>query len=380
MKEFIIETINQSGVSPWLVQIAIVLVITLIASRIRHVLLNRVESRLSSTRLVWGKITAKSIRKPAALLIWILGILYCFEIVRIEFEIAILDALPSVQNVVVISILTWFLYKLIGVHESEFLKSKHDAQITVDKTTVQITAKILRITVVILGILVAMQTLGLNIAGILAFGGVGGIAVGFAAREMISNYFGALMIFMDRPFEIGETITSPDRDIQGTVVEIGWRLTIIERFDSRTLYVPNSVFSSIAVRNLTRQNNRRIYEYVGIRYDDADCLAGILEDTKNMILNHPEIDQNGLIMVNFDRFAPSSLDFFIYCFTKTVVWSEYHDVKEDILMQIIRIIENHGAQIAFPTSTIHLVDDANFDNLIPDDFTKNPSLESDQSS
>ena len=83
-------------------------------------------------------------------------------------------------------------------------------------------------------------------------------------------------------------------------------------------------------------------------------------------------------MVNFDRFAPSSLDFFIYCFTKTVVWSEYHDVKEDILMQIIRIIENHGAQIAFPTSTIHLVDDANFDNLILDDFAENPSFDSDQ--
>ncbi len=378
MNEFFTEMINQGGSHLWLVQIAIVLVITLVASRIRHIVINRVESRLASTQLVWGKVTAKSIRRPAALLIWALGILYSFEIVRIEYEIAILDALPSIRNVAVIAILTWFLYRFIGVYESEYIESKKDSQTSVDKTTVQITVKILRITAVILGILVAMQTLGLSIAGILAFGGIGGIAIGFAAREMIANYFGALMLFMDRPFQIGETITSPDRDIEGTVIEIGWRHTTIERFDSRTLYVPNSMFSSISVRNLTRQKNRRIYEYVGIRYDDADCLAGILEDTRNMILHHPEIDQKNSIMVNFDRFAPSSLDFFIYCFTKTVVWAEYHDVKEDILMKIIQIIENHGAQIAFPTSTVHLVDDTEINTLFLEDVADNPSVDSDQ--
>ena len=356
----------------WLVQIVIVLIVTLVASRVRHFLINRVESRLASTEFIWGKVTARSIRTPAALLIWAIGVLYCFEIVRIEFELAILDALPSIRKVAVIAIMTWFLYRFIGVYETEYTQTKADSQASIDKTTVQITVKILRIAAVILGVLVTMQTLGLSIAGILAFGGIGGIAIGFAAREMIANYFGALMLFMDRPFQIGETITSPDRDIEGTVIEIGWRHTTIQRFDSRTLYVPNSMFASISVRNLTRQSNRRIYEYVGIRYDDANSLADILRDTKIMILDHPGIDTSNSIMVNFDRFAPSSLDFFIYCFTKTVVWSEYHDVKQDILMNIMQIIDDHGAQIAFPTSTVHLADDAELDFLIDEDLADSP--------
>ena len=183
--------------------------------------------------------------------------------------------------------LTWFGFKFVEIYERSYVAKQTESDSTFDRTTVFITSKILRVVVIILGILVAMQTLGLSIAGILAFGGVGGIAIGFAARELIANYFGGLMLFMDRPFKVGETITSSDRDIEGTVQEIGWRQTIIVKFDTRTLYVPNSVFATIVVRNMTRQKNRRIFEYVGIRYDDADQLVAIVSDTKDMLSNHP---------------------------------------------------------------------------------------------
>ena len=361
MNDLMNEMINLGGNHLWIWQIVIVLVITLVASRIRHIVLNRVDAKLDTTQLIWGKTTVRSIRKPAAALIWIVGILYSIEIFRIEHQVAILDALPSIRDVAVIAVLTWFVFRFMGIYESVYLESKSDLERSVDATTVRTTVKILRVVVIILGTLVAMQTLGLNIAGILAFGGIGGLAVGFAARETIANYFGALMIFMDRPFKIGETITSSDRDIEGTVMDIGWRQTVIQRFDSRTLYVPNSIFSTVAVRNMTRQSNRRIYEYIGVRYEDAKQLAAVIKDVEDMIRSHPEIDQEASVMVYFDRFAPSSLDFFIYCFSKTVVWAEYHAVKQDILFKAMEIIENHGAEIAFPTSTVHLFKGASSD-------------------
>ena len=357
MKSLISEAGHFILTHAWIYQVIAVVIITIIASRVRHFVLNRIESRLKSIDLVWSRSTIRAIRKPAALLIWIVGILYSIEILRVEFEITVLDALPSIRNVAIITVLVWFVYRFIGVYETNYLQAKSQSESPVDVTSVQIATKILRVITVVLGVLVVMQTLGLNIAGILAFGGIGGIAIGFAAREMISNYFGALMIFMDRPFKVGETITSSDRDIEGTVIEIGWRQTVIQRFDSRTLYVPNSVFSTVVVRNLTHQTNRRIYEYVGIRYDDAKQLTKIVEDTRDMLSNHPDIDQDNLLIVNFDRFAASSLDFFIYCFTRTVVWAEYHEVKQDVLVKTMDIIEKHGAQIAFPTSTIHLIGD-----------------------
>ena len=104
-----------------------------------------------------------------------------------------------------------------------------------------------------------MQALGYSISGVLAFGGIGGIAVGFAAKDLLANFFGGLMIYLDRPFSVGDWIRSPDKNIEGTVEEIGWRLTRIRTFDKRPLYVPNSTFTQISVENPSRMLNRRIY-------------------------------------------------------------------------------------------------------------------------
>ena len=338
----------------WITQIIIVLIVTAIASRVRHFILSRVGRRIQTSGTLLARSITEAIRVPLAVLIWVAGILFSVDIIHFEFQLSILQAVPSLRYVAFVVLMAWFTMRLIGVYEKGFIKEKLSTEPAFDVTTTQITTKVLKICTIIIGILIGMQTLGMNIAGLLAFGGVGGIAVGFAARELISNYFGGLMIYLDQPFKVGETITSPDREILGTVVDIGWRQTIIQRFDTRTLYVPNSVFTTVAVHNYTRQTNRRIYEYVGIRYDDAEHLEAIVAAVREMIENHPDIDQDNSVMVNFDRFAASSLDIFIYCFSKTTVWAEYHAVKQDVLIRVMNIITSYGAEIAFPTSTIHL--------------------------
>jgi MscS family membrane protein len=101
-------------------------------------------------------------------------------------------------------------------------------------------------------------------------------------------------------------------------------------------------------------SNRRIYETIGVRYDDAAALAAIIADVKGMLQGHDEIDQQQTMMVNFNKFAESSLDFFIYTFTKTTNWQKYHEIKQDVLFKINDIITQHGAAIAFPTTTLDL--------------------------
>ena len=180
------------------------------------------------------------------------------------------------------------------------------------------------------------------------------MAIGFAAKDLLSNFFGGLMLYLDRPFAVGDWIRSPDKNIEGTVENIGWRLTMIRTFNKRPLYVPNSTFASISVENPSRMTHRRIKETIGVRYDDGSKLEAIIEDVREMLRHHNEIDTRQTLMVNFNSFAPSSLDFFIYTFTKTTNWVKYHRVKQDVLFRIMQIIEQHGAEIAFPTSTLHL--------------------------
>jgi MscS family membrane protein len=162
------------------------------------------------------------------------------------------------------------------------------------------------------------------------------------------------MIYMDRPFKVGDWIRSNDRDIEGTVEQIGWRLTRIRTFDKRPLYVPNSVFTTIAVENPSRMTNRRIYETVGIRYCDSDKMEVIVNDVKQMLKDHPEIETNATMIVNLVKFEASSIDFFVYTFTKTTDWVFFHEIKQDVMLKIMNIIASHNAETAFPTSTLHV--------------------------
>jgi MscS family membrane protein len=189
---------------------------------------------------------------------------------------------------------------------------------------------------------------------VLAFGGVGGIAVGFAAKDLLANFFGGLMVYLDRPFSVGDWVRSPDREIEGTVELIGWRLTLIRTFDKRPLYIPNSLFNQIAVENPSRMTNRRIFETIGIRYEDAAAMEDIVSNVKRMLQEHSDIDSEKTLIVNFNSFGSSSLDFFVYTFTNTTDWILFHEVKQDVMLQVLKIIEAQGAECAYPTSTIHL--------------------------
>ena len=128
-----------------------------------------------------------------------------------------------------------------------------------------------------------------------------------------------LTVFIDRPFGVGDWILLKDQGIEGVVEEIGWRQTTIRKFDKRPVYVPNATFTTASVETPSRMTHRRIYETIGIRYDDVAVMQPITEEVRQMLLDHPDIDTSQTLMVNFDAFGPSSLDFFVYCMTRTVV-------------------------------------------------------------
>jgi len=338
----------------WITQVFLVVLGVLVFNFIQKRVLQHLIKRLRPTPKTWDDALVEALQKPFSVFIWIVGIAFAAQIVQSKTEAVIFEAVAPVRDIGVIATVTWFLIRLIRRVEANVVQKGETSVEAFDRTTVDVTGKILRMSLIITAVLVTMQTLGYSISGILAFGGVGGIAVGFAARDLLANFFGGLMVYLDRPFAVGDWIRSPDKEIEGTVEEIGWRLTIIRTFDKRPLYVPNSVFASISVENPSRMQNRRIYETIGIRYEDVAKMGAIVSDVKKMLMAHPEIDTGKTLIVNFNSFAPSSLDFFVYTFTKTTDWVQFHEIKQDVLLRISEIIASHGAEIAFPTSTVHL--------------------------
>lgn len=223
-----------------------------------------------------------------------------------------------------------------------------------DPTNAKMIARTLKFIIFLVFMLMFGEHFGISLSGLLTFGGIGGVAIGIAGRDVLSNLFSGIMLYFDRPFNIGDWVCSPDRNIEGTVAEIGWRLTKIITFDKRPLYVPNSLFSTISVENPGRMTNRRIDTTIGLRYEDADKMADVIKDIKQWILNNDQIDHNQTTLINFNAFGGSSLNIMIYCFTKTTVWAEWLNIQQDVYLNIIKIVQSHGADFAFPTQTLYL--------------------------
>ena len=300
----------------------------------------------------WDDVFVSSLEGPVRVVLWVFVAYVGLGLIPQMAELR--TQLVSVYDTALVLLLAWFVLRLIRGAEHELLEESRGRTESTDKATVRATAKLLRVVLWLVAGLLILQSMGVSISGLMAFGGIGGIAVGFAAKDILANFFGGLSIYLDRPFTLGDWIRSPDQEIEGTVEDIGWRLTRIRTFDQRPLYVPNAVFSQVSVENPSRMRNRRIYETIGLRYQDAEKVAIIVEQVKEMLEQHEEIDLSRTLIVNFVSFGPSSLDFFVYTFTKTTAWVKYHAIKQDVLLKILAIVHENGADVAFPTTTVQL--------------------------
>ncbi|WP_105901377.1 mechanosensitive ion channel family protein [Vibrio gangliei] len=303
------------------------------------------------TSLQWDNVLVHSLKVPVSTLIWCWPMLVAIGVLLEDFLDRPISWIYTVQILMGIALVTWTLFRLVNNVVTVVLRSNKR-----DETTVHALSKVVKVIIFVISTMTMMQTLGLSLSGLLTFGGVGGLIAGLAAKDLLSNFFGGMMVYLDRPFKVGDWIRSPDRNIEGTVEKIGWRMTQIRTFDKRPLYVPNAIFSNIVVENPSRMHNRQINEVIGLRYDDAAKVDLIIDEVRSMVENHPDIDARQTIIVNFNTFGPSSLNFFIYAFTKTVVWVRFHEVKQDVLLKALEIIHKHGADVAFPTQTLHMPD------------------------
>ncbi len=340
----------------WMVFILLWLVIGLLVSWSLRATYARLLPRLQKTPLVWDDTLFKAIYKPLLFFLWLLLFSFILPefIVQFHFAEGLLDYLPGFRELLFVSMTFWFLMRYISNVEQSTVHKIMQGHLTQDRTTVGALAQLMRIAVLILAILLGMQALNLPIATLLAAGGIGGLAISFAAKDTLANFLGGLMIFWDRPFSVGDWVRSPDRDIEGNVEYIGWRLTRIRTFELHPLYVPNGIFSSISVENPSRMIARRIKTSIGLRYEDAGKIGQIVLEIRQMLKNHPGIDQQQWVIVNFDEFAASSLNILLDVFAKTNDRVRWLEIQQDVFLKIIDIIASHEAECAFPTTTVNL--------------------------
>lgn len=349
IEQYLQQLLVSLNIGNWVVNFVVVLLITLFLQLMWRAFSKRTHRVIERTNNHWDDILWFALWQPMNWLIMLMGGSMALRVIADSEQLLVSNYLPLVQKISILLLIGWALWRLVYKAEQTFIEREDK-----DTTTVTAVAKLAKLSLLVIISLSVIQTLGVSISGVLAFGGMGGLVVGMAAKDLLSNLFGALMVYMDKPFGVGDWIRSPDKSIEGTVEMIGWRVTRIRTFDKRPLYVPNSWFTQIVVENASRMSNRRIKETFGLRYRDLHQVKEIIKAVREMLEMHPDIDQNQTLIVNFDCFNSSSLDFFIYTFTKTTNWVLFHEIKQDVLLKVAKIVEQQQAQFAFPTRQLHI--------------------------
>jgi MscS family membrane protein len=315
-------------------------------------IIDALEHLTRKTSSLWDDDFLEALRLPLRLFIWTLGITASAYWIELSTDTLLFKHLPEIRRVAYIAIGAMFFHRLVRMTEAHLIDPKRMNK-PMDTTTARAVGNVARISIVVLAGLIILQTLGYSVSGILAFGGIGGIAVGFAAKDLLANFFGGLMLYLDKPFAVGDTVRSPDREIEGTIEDIGWRITRIRNLERRPVYIPNSMFSNIAVENITRMSHRRINEWLGIRYEDLSKVTAIVDSLTTMLKQHPSVDTEEPMIVQLDKLGDFSVQIRMMCHVAETSLA-YFDVKQDILLKAVDIIHAHGADFAFPTQTLHV--------------------------
>ncbi|MBW1807802.1 MAG: mechanosensitive ion channel family protein [Deltaproteobacteria bacterium] len=316
-----------------------------------------VDSRLKK----WAKRTKNeaddrivtSVRKPFLFAVYVIGFYLALEILTLPVEpINVPRFLNGLFNSLLIVSVAWFLFSAVDILVVYLRRFTDRTETQLDDQLIPIVRKIVRAIILALALIMIIQNLGYSVSSLLAGLGLGGLAFALAAKDSLANVFGSVTIFTDRPFQIGDWIKLPGAE--GYVEDVGFRSTRIRTFEKTLVTIPNSKLANSVVENMDARPIRRIKMTIGIGYDaKSKQMKEAVEAIREILRNHEGVSQD-YWLVYFTDFNDSTLDIFIYYFSKSKVWAEYLNVRQEVNLLIMEKIEELGLEIAFPTQTVYL--------------------------
>ncbi len=263
------------------------------------------------------------------------------------------EFVKNILNTLVVYTIFWAIIAVMESLRSIFHHATEKFNPDLAKEMGNFILKIAKVLVGGIGLGAMLQVWGINVTALVASLGLGGLAFALAAKDTASNMFGSFALLADKSIRIGEWIKVGG--VEGTVEDIGMRTTKIRSFEKSLITVPNQIVSNSPIENFSRRGVRRIKMHIGVTYGtSADQMNAIVQAIRTMLHGHEKISQKETLLVNFDSFGDSSLNIFVYTFTNTANWERYLNIREDIHLKIMKIVEENGSGFAFPSQSIYV--------------------------
>jgi len=249
-------------------------------------------------------------------------------------------------------VLAFTLWRVVDLLMYFAARRAEKTETTLDDQLVPLMSKVLKVLVVGFGVVLMLRALNFNIAALIAGVSIGGLAVALAAQDTIKNMFGSLMIFIDKPFQIGDWIQASGVD--GTVESVGFRATRVRTFANSLVYVPNGKLADLAVDNFGMRKFRRFRTTVAIEYSTPpEKIEAFVEGMKARVLAHPKTRKD-YYEIHLNDFGDFSLNIMFYIFFEVPTWSDELRARHEIMIEVIKLSKEIGVVFAFPTQTVHI--------------------------
>ena len=344
------------GIAMWqIVAAAAAILLGFLARPLLMLVIKRLRRIAEKTKTELDDILISALERPLGLAAIFTGIAVALAILPLPtVPVNIQRFIDALVQAFYIILAVWFFYRLLdGL--CDYWKSRATGTETkVDDQLVPVVRNSGKTFLVIIGGLIVVQSLGYSVGSLLAGLGIGGAAIALASKDTIANLFGSIVIFVDKPFMVGDWVEIGDQE--GTVEEVGMRTTRIRTFANSLITIPNSLLTTTAINNWSRMKKRRIKMTIGLTYDTTpDQMVAAVAAIREVIKNDEKISQD-FHLINFTELGAYSLEIFIYCFTVTTDWSAHLQARQDFIVNTMKAIYDLGLTFAFPTQTVQLAD------------------------
>jgi MscS family membrane protein len=302
------------------------------------------------TKFRYDNMVVEAIIPPVNALILVYGLFLAVTALNIPITEFIINALRITLAVVVV----WIIYRLCspGAEVLRDLMAKSEESLAIQFAP--ILRKAMRITIVLVGGIMIVQNLGYSVGSLLAGLGVGGLAIALAAQETVSNLFGTLVMFTDKPFKVGDWIQF--KEVDGDVESIGLRSTRVRTWAKSLKIIPNKMLTSEIIENWSVMPKRRVRMTIGLTYDSPpEKIEELVERIYDILKSDNDINQEYMI-VSFSDFGASHLEIFIYYFTVSIAWADYMHARQRVNLEIMKLVQKLGLSFAFPSQTVYFGD------------------------
>lgn len=320
----------------------------------------------------------------AAPILWLILLLSCkLSLLILLFPQPISPKLEVWIDACFVVSFSWLAILLFKGYGTAILGNLAQKNNVFRREIVNLLLKVIYSLIIVITSLSLLANFGFNISALIASLGIGGVAVAFAIKDILANFFGSVVLLFDHSFNQGDWIVCGE--IEGTVIEIGLRRTMIRTFDNAVLFVPNSLLANGVVKNWNRRTSgRRIKFNISLTYrSNPSQIRACVRDIQMMLLQHPDIAKEGNdqkpiddlyeldlksnilslddllgykrnLFVVLEEFADSSINLLVYCFSKTTTWGEWLEIRQDVMLKIMDILKKHNLSFAFPTQSLYI--------------------------